>query len=486
MSPRRNPALPLVGALDALASARLRGWLRQHRNADAVAHVARAAAERAGACAERVRETVYDAEGRRYPVVYRFVPAYPDGRTVVTSHAPRDLEWVRGYPPEFQTRDLGGPDESVKIENIARNLDPLRLLGRNLDPTLGPPVTWQGADGRLYVLGGNGRTIAFLRAPDEAYQRYLDVGRCLWADFPAQAAPGNSRWLLVRVVLGISQEQAAQLAAASQLSTSAEEGRIGKALGLIRSLNLHAGDLPPVTWTAPIAADNVSLFAKENVGFVEEVLSRMDPAKRARYRGDSDALANLVTAVFLGFLPAEIRRAGLFENPKVEDALLGAMPGILTTHALARSEGIYPGFDLYPVLPPAVAVFQSLQRMRLSFEKLRQALEAERRTARIPGAPRLSDAPDIAIALAAALYNASRRAAPEVVVSQIIAGYVEEASKYNPRQAGLFGGGGHPDPAAVLAAQVPGFRLPSEPEPEPEAPPARGMFGNPPRHGRHP
>lgn len=481
MNPRRNPALPLVGALDALASTRLRNWLRQHRNADVVAHVVKAATERASACAERVRETVYDAEGRRYHVVYRFVPAYPDGRTVATSHRATDLEWAKGYPPEFQTRDLGGPEESAKIENIARNLDPLRLLGRNLDPTLGPPVTWQGPDGRLYVLGGNGRTIAFLRAPEEAYQRYLDAGRCLWSDFPPGDAPGDSRWLLVRVVTGISQEQAAQLAAASQLSTSAEEGRIGKALGLVRSLDLRATDLPPVHWTAPIAADNVGDFAQENPGFVEAILSRMDPAKRARYRGDSDALATLVTAVLVGFLPPDIRRAGLFDNPKVEDALLGAMPAILTTHALARAGQVYPDFDLYSVLPGAVAVFQGLQRLRLSFEKLRQALDAERRTGRIPGAPRLSDAPDIAIALAAAFYNASRRAAPEVAVSQILSGYVAEAERHDPRQAGLFGGGGsRPDPAAVLAAQVPGFKLPRAIEDEPvEAPASRGMFGNP-------
>ena len=45
MVPRRNPAAPLVGALDALASVRLRGWLRQQRNAEVVAHVVKAATE---------------------------------------------------------------------------------------------------------------------------------------------------------------------------------------------------------------------------------------------------------------------------------------------------------------------------------------------------------------------------------------------------------------------------------------------------------
>lgn len=482
MSLRRNPAIPLVEALDALASARLRGWLRQHRNADVVADIVRAASEQAAACAERARDTVYDAEGRRYHVVYRFVPAYPDGRTVATSHVATTLEWAAGYPAELQTRDLGSPEESVKIENIARNFDPLRLLGRNLDATLGPPVTWQGPDGRLYVLGGNGRTIAFLRAPDAAYQKYLDVGRCLWADFPRQDAPKGSRWMLVRVVIGATLAQATQLAAASQLSTSAEEGRIGKALGLIRSLRLDPSGLPPVRWTTPIAADSVGEFSRENGAFMEALLEGMDPAKRARYRGDSDALATLVSAVLIGFLPPEIRKPGMFDNPRVEDALLGAMPGVLTTHGLAMQGLIYPEYDLYPVLPLAVDVFRALQRLRLSFEKLRSALDTERKTARIPGAQRLSDAPDAAIALAAALYNASRRAAPEVAVSSMLTAYVDEAQKFNPRQVGMFGGGGsHPPAAVLLAAQVPGFKLPSEAAPEEDEPPPRqgGMFGNP-------
>ena len=459
--------MSLLPSLSVHASPALRAWIARRASA-----VESAAAEAVG-CLAFGEDVIYDSEGRRYPARYHVVAANLDGRsTLAVSHSPRDFSWTPGYPPEFQTRDLGSPEESAKIATIARGLDATRLLGRNLDATLGAPVVWRGADDRLYVLGGNGRAIGFLRAPEDRYQHYLREARCRWPDrFPGHAAPAGHRWLMVRELVGdVSEQQAAQVAAASQRSTAAEEGRIGRALGLFRSLQVDASRLGSVRWARPIAIDNAEEFYTSNRGFVDGVLAGMDPAQRSHYLNDNEKMAQLVSALFLGFLPASLRRSGMFDNPRVEDALVGALPAIVTSASLAVDKEIHAGFDLLTVLPEAIDVFQAIRRMRLSFDKLAQVLDAERRTARIPGVPRVSDAPNLALALAAALYNASRRAAPEVAVSDILAAYIAEASRYNPRQGGMFGAATFPDPAVVLAGVVPGFKLPGS---EAEAEPAR-------------
>jgi len=488
-----------TAALRRRAPPALRAWMQD--NAGAVESLAYRVVQ---ACEEPLQSYVYDSEGRRYPVHYVVVAAGLDGRTgVVPSHSPKDFAWTPGYPEGFQTRDLGTIEESQKIRTIARNLEPYRLLGRHMDATLGPPVVWPGRDGRYFVLGGNGRTLAFLRADADHYAAYLAEGRKRWSEcFPKRAAPEDTRWLLVRVAAGLTQEQAIKLAAASQLSTSATEGRIGRALGIVRSLGLDAGKIPLPYWTHALASEDLEAFlaggyrnesdeiantrAPHNQAFKRAILSQMDRAKATRYEGDDEQMVDLLTAVLLGLLPPEIRRGNLLDNPKVEDALIGAMPAILTTHGLAKRKDIQPEYDLYAILPEAVNVFAELSRRKIPFARLKEAIDAERGSDSVPGVKRLSDASDLTLALAGALYNASRRAAPSVVISDILTRYVEEAVKGgSPQQTGFFGGFGFggppPDEAAVaadkLAALVPGFVLPTLRKSSTGG--GGGMFGNP-------
>lgn len=475
----KDPAV----ALRTAAAPTLRAWMATHGGA-----VQSLLYRTIRVCEEPLRSYVYDSEGRRYGVQYVVVAAGLDGRVgVVPSHSPKDFSWTPGYPEGFQTRDLGTIEESQKIRTIARNLEPYRLLGRHMDATLGPPVVWPGPDGRLYVLGGNGRTLAFLRADDAHYAAYVKEGRTRWAEcWPAREAPDGMRWLLVRVVPGLTQEQAIKLAAASQLSTSATEGRIGRALGIVRSLGLDADKIPMPYWTHALASDDLEAFLaggyrnesdevantrrSHNQAFKRAILSQMDRAKATRYEGDDEQMVDLLTSVLLGLLPAEIRRGNLIDNPKVEDALIGAMPAILTTHGLAKRRDIRPEYDLYAVLPEAVNVFAELSRRKIPFARLKEAIDAERGSLSVPGVKRLSDASDLTLALAGAFYNASRRAAPSVVISDILTRYVEDAVKGgSPAQTGFLGGlgfgGPPPDEAAIaaekLAALVPGFVLPS-------------------------
>jgi hypothetical protein len=250
------------------------------------------------------------------------------------------------------------------------------------------------------------------------------------------------------------------------LSTSATEGRIGRALGLVRSLGLNADTLPLPRWTHALAVDEIPDFeaaSEQNWAFVNAVLSQMDGAKRVRYENDPELKEELLTAVMIGLLPPELRKGNLLDDPKIEAALIGSMPAVLTTHGLAQKEAIYPDFDLFPILADAIMVFDSLRRKRLSFARLRVLLDDERKTARIPGTRRVSDAPDLAIAFAGLLFNASRRSAPEEVVSKVLTKYVEEAERFGaPRQ--MFGFGmarGTPDAAKTLADLIPGFELPT-------------------------
>ena len=142
--------------------------------------------------------------------------------------------------------------------------------------------------------------------------------------------------------------------------------------------------------------------------FVQAVLRGMDPAKRTRYQGDMDALSTVIASVFVGFLPPSVRKPGMFEDPKVEDALLGAIPGLATTAGLARTGEVYPEYDLLAALPSAVDVFATMRRLRLSYARFQAHLEGEMRSQAVPGVPRLSDAPPVALALAAALFRRSR------------------------------------------------------------------------------
>ena len=417
-------------------------------------------------------EIVLDSEGRKYPARYEVVEVALDGRsTVMVSHDPTDLtRWTPGYPQPFQSRDLGSIEEQAKIRTIAAKLDPVRLLAKNLDATLGAPVVWEAPDGRLPALGGNGRILGFILAPEERYQAYLSFGRRAWPCFPREDASPGHRWMLLRVVSGIDQAAATQLAAASQASTAAEEGRLGKALSLLRSLQLRLEELPPFRWLDPLARDNMIDFWHANPGFVQSVVGAMDPAKRASYINDADRLAPVVQAVMLAFLPTDAKKPGAYDDPKVEEALFGALPAMITVRSMIQSGELYPEFDLLSALPDALAIFAFLRKARLSFKALKIRMEEERKTTRVADVQRISDVGNLGMALAAALYNAARRAAPEVAVAAILAEYVEEARRYNPRQAGLFGGSAAPDSGVVLARFVPGFALPGQAEPATEEP----------------
>lgn len=391
-------------------------------------------------------EVVIDSEGRSYPIVYRVVEAALDGSTVVTSHNPQTFEWQTGaplrYPEEFQTRDLGEPAEKAKILKIATSLDPIRLLAKNLDPTLGAPVVWPHG-GKLYVLGGNGRTMAFLRASEPGYQAYLKLARCKWDCFPSGAAPHGSRWMLVREVQGIGKDQATQLAAASQKSTAASESPLAEAVGMIRSLNLSVSNMPPFSFDRLITADNIDTFREQNEAFYSFIVSRLDEAKASNVRNRNSEAARYMRAACIGFLPAAAQKASLYDSPNMEDAIIGAAPIILTTHSMASKGKLYPEYDLWEAVAAAVPIFARMQDKNLSIKAVKREVEAARAQTVIAGTKRDIDLPPMAWAVAMALHSAANTKKPESAIADLLSPYLERCNDpcYRPPEKTMFGGG---------------------------------------------
>ena len=391
-------------------------------------------------------EIVLDSEGRSYPVVYRVIAAPVDGSVVVTSNNPQTFgfqsEPPLSYPAEFQTRDLDEPAEKAKILKIANNLEPVRMLSKNLDPTLGAPVVWPHG-GRFYVLGGNGRTIAFFRAPDKNYERYLALAQCKWDCFPTEAAPEGSRWLLVREVVGLTKQQAIELAAASQKSTAASESPLAEAVGLIRSLNLSLDKMPPFDFDRLITAENIDTFRERNEDFYNYIVSRLDKSRASNVQNRNSEAAKYMRAACIGFLPPAAQKPSLYDSPSMEDAIIGAAPIILTTHSMAAKDRLFPDYDLWEAMAAAVPIFARMQDKNLSMKAVKREVEAARAQTVIAGTKRDIDMPPMAWAVAMALHNAANTKKPETAVTDLLSPYLDACKDpcYRPAAKTFFSTG---------------------------------------------
>lgn len=445
-------------------------------------------------------EIVFDSEGRRYPVTYKVIAAKIDGSTVVTSHHPQTFAWQTkpplNYPVEFQTRDLGDQNESAKINTIAQGLQPERLLHKHIDATLGPPVVWPH-DGRYYVLGGNGRAIAFLRAPAARYAAYLADARCRWDCFPDQPAPEGSRWLLVREVHAadggdLSLSAAIQLAAASQRSTAAGESRIGEAIGQVRSMRITVENVPVVYQLEPVIGENMADFRQDhdlpfglsdnaNNVFYNRVFRALDPARATAASNNPALAAEILENVFVGLLPPEALKPSLYEDRRQVDALFGAAPAILTSHLLTREDKIPAEYDLWIALREAVPLFEWLVIAKPTAKSLVRDLQ--RQTSQVgmfsrsdsggtEQARRTIEAPALAWALALALWGAAKTLEPEGKVVSYLKPYFDALADpiYRPGGggSGLFGGmmAQRPDekipPGDLLGRNVPNYKQVAE------------------------
>lgn len=403
---------------------------------------------------------LFDAEGRRYQVTYKAVPA----DEIVTSNKPRTFMVNPDYPVEFQARDLSSYGESRKISHIAKNLDPTRVLIPHGDSTLGAPVVWHH-DGRYYVLGGNGRTIALLMAPPDKFAEYQRAARRDWPDvYPAR--DNGQRAIVVRVVRwangkALSLHEAIQLAGASQESTAAAETPIGRAMSVARSLGIFdLAQLPPFDWRTSVTTGNVDEFKGKNPAFWNFLMSRMDPARQEAFINQHKA-AELINQVLVLWLPKSVR-AGAFDDEASEEMLLAALPIMVTIEQAINKREIEPKWSLLRVLPDAVAMYRLYRRKRWSIHDAHNMLEAASYQTVLEGADdTFSNMHLLGFLLGMVLYRSGRQKDPSEGVEKILGRYANKALNASVSAIEMFGGTQYTDTASGSLADALGIKLPT-------------------------
>ena len=329
------------------------------------------------------KQIIFDGMGRKYLTTYHVFTTKRNGSgPVIPSNDPTSprLSVNPEYPPSLQARDLSTKAEILKIVAISNSLDPSRLLIHHADATLGSPVVWQGEPEHYYVLGGNGRTIAILKAPEKVYDQYDEEGAKNWgALWPKSEAPERERHILVRVIThldgrNLTLKEATQFAGASQMSTSGAETPIRKAVSFIRGIGLDTSTVPFIKWFGDITADNVQRFSTMNAEFTREVLATLDPSQRNRTTADLSILADVLSMAVAGYLPSEIIASGL-NSPKEEEALLGILPGLLQLQWRVTNENLPEKWNLLPHISHAKEYLNQIRNM--SYTKALEWTEIE-------------------------------------------------------------------------------------------------------------
>jgi len=419
---------------------------------------------------------LYDATGRRYRVRYVALPTNTQGTGVVRASNTSNFHDTKGYPVVFQARSLKRQGEKQKIEKIAQNLDPDRLLLPHSDPTFGAPVVWRGNGEKgtspdlYYVLGGNSRTLAFLLADDERYAAYAERAQQLWPTvWPKEPPPPGERYLITRLVYSddcpsiqdaaeltencqIGFDQAQALAGATQQSMSGRETPLGEALSLVRALGVEdlAADIPAFQWAGIVARDNVGDFREQsgNTAFLSTIRKRLGSERFDSYMSDPDNAAKLINSVLIGFLPREIIDNG-FASEREERAMMAALPIFVTLAMQEKNKEIPAGWSLLPHLRDAQIFAEAIRN--LSFAQILSELDRMRRqellTLKAPDGTPISLLADrvtpLGVLLALTLKRAKDLRDPATGVEQVLTPYAKEALRsadiYPPRAMSMFG-----------------------------------------------
>jgi hypothetical protein len=418
------------------------------------------------------------------------LPTNTQGTGVVRASNTSNFHDTKGYPVVFQARSLKRQGEKQKIEKIAQNLDPDRLLLPHSDPTFGAPVVWRGNGERgtspdlYYVLGGNSRTLAFLLADDERYAAYAERAQQLWPTvWPKEPPPPGERYLITRLVYSddcpsiqdaaeltencqIVFDQAQALAGATQQSMSGRETPLGEALSLVRALGVEdlAAEIPAFNWSGVIARDTVNDFREQagNTAFLSTIRKKLGGERFDSYMGDPDNAAKLINSVLIGFLPREIIDEG-FGSEREERAMMAALPIMVTLAMQEKNRDIPAGWSLLPHLADARTFAESVRN--LSFPQIvaeidrmnRQELLTLKDADGTPISVLADRITPLGILLALTFKRAKDLRDPATGIEQVLTPYAREAVRsaddYPPRAMGLFG------PPKTMPAQYPARTL---------------------------
>ena len=322
--------------------------------------------ERQGSQCSQI-QPLFDATGKEYRVRYETIPTSLDGKQGALASNLPDFSPNQQYIDEFQARDLGGIGESSKIRKIARNLDPTRMLVASADPTIGAPIVWSEqtelgdwSERKHYVLAGNGRTIAFLLAPEDKYREYVSEAIDRWGNMYLSKPIDGFRNLLVRHVFNVdgsplSLDDAIRLAGASQESTAARETPLRQALSRARAMGIKPSTkLGEIENPLGLTVSNIQKFISTNQVFMESVYNLLPDVVTTQLQNVDEktrpiALDTISSVMVGAFLPVSIIAEG-FADEKEEKAIISVLPAIGALSQKVKSDKVFKEFNIIPQL----------------------------------------------------------------------------------------------------------------------------------------
>ena len=242
LPPERISAAGKTFRVSAAEASRPSGYYRSRARAEAVVAAARVVYDAAMKRPPRIdKKGVLAVKKKRFSIAYELWEA----DELIPSHDPETWQYREDYPPGVQERDYTGtPGEKKKVEDIAKDPDPLFLLARTPTASDGAPIIAEVNGSPGIVWGGNGRTmglqLAYRRGTADKYRAAL---RERAPEFGiSQAAVDQARKpVLVRAITNLKQKntprELAALSSALNESTSNAKDDVASAVAIARQLS---------------------------------------------------------------------------------------------------------------------------------------------------------------------------------------------------------------------------------------------------------
>jgi hypothetical protein len=394
--------------------------------------------------------TIYDSEGRPYPVRWALarLDTLGDGWHASNVNGRADPKYDR----ELQARERGSSASRAQVEKIAGSLSLAQWVAPSSTPADSAPVVWIDPSARGHVVSGNGRTAAYALARPSRLAVAETVGGRWKIPKTLRAALESADLVPVRIMGGpgeIDRAAAVLLAGASQASASGSLTQTERALSTVRALGLTVADMPALDWPEALTVARLVAFIGANRAWAAWATAPLAPERAILLSSDPLALTVHFRDVLIGLLPPEAREGGI-GGLSIDRALVGALPGIWTLETRIRDGRAPSAWSLVAVLPEARGwARKSAGRLK----EIAADAATDERQAGLFGPARLDTegARLLAVALGGALARASGRTDPEAAGAEMVAALLAAAP--DPSQPSLLGID-DTDPVEVLARKA--------------------------------
>lgn len=380
--------------------------------------------------------TIYDSEGRPYPVRWALarLDDLGDGWHASNVGGRADPKYDR----ELQARERGSSASRAQVEKIAGSLSLAQWVAPSSTPADSAPVVWIDPSARGHVVSGNGRTAAYSLARPSRLAVAETVGGRWKIPKTLRAALESADLVPVRIMGGpgeIDRAAAVLLAGASQASASGSLTQTERALSTVRALGLTVADMPALDWPEALTVARLVAFIASNRAWAAWATAPLAPERAILLSSDPLALTVHFRDVLIGLLPPEAREGGI-GGLSIDRALVGALPGIWTLETRIRDGRAPSAWSLVAVLPEARGwARKSAGRLK----EIAADAATDERQAGLFGPARLDTegARLLAVALGGALARASGRTDPEAAGAEMVAALLAAAP--DPSQPSLLG-----------------------------------------------